>query len=104
MDDWFDGGRSGKAVDVAACLDGPQLEALLEVVQLGALASLGTTSDGGALAVTITVDGRWRREYFRDGETLADWLSEALPGVRSAIEALPASSERGSRKRGRRGL
>lgn len=103
-DDWFDGGGSGRAVDVAALLDGPAMEALIEVVGLGALLGLGTTSDGGALGVTITVDGRWRREYFRDSEDLVVWLSEALPAVRAAVASPPASSARGSRQRRSRGL
>lgn len=104
MGDWFDAGGSGKAVDVAQVLDGLGVEALWEVVQLGALVSLGTTSDGGALGVTITVDGRWRREYFRSADELVEWLAEAVPAVRAALENPPASSERRTRSRGRRGL
>ena len=104
MSDWFDAGRSGKTVDVAALLDGAAGEALADIVQLGALLSLGTTSDGGALGVTITVDGRWRREYFRDAEELGGWLAEALPAVKAAIEALTASSEPRGRRRSRRAL
>lgn len=103
-DDWFDGGGSGKSVDVAALLDSGALEALQEVVQLGALLGLGTTSDGGALGVTITVDGRWRREYFRDAAELVDWLSEALPAVRQATAGQTASSARGTRQRRAKGL
>lgn len=104
MSDWFDGGGSGKAVDVAALFDGPALDGLVSIVQAGALLGLGTTSDGGALGVTVTVDGRWRREYFRDSEELLTWLAEALPAVRAARESLAASSVRESRPRGRRGL
>lgn len=104
MADWFDGGGSGKAVDVPALLDSDALGALLEVVQLGALVGLGTTSDGGALGVTVTVDGRWRREYFRDSEELVSWMAEALPAVRSAVEAASASSGRRERPRRSRGL
>lgn len=104
-DDWFDGGGSGRAVDVAALLDGSGVaEALAEIVGLGALLSLGTTSDGGALGVTVTVDGRWRREYFRDVDELQGWLAEALPAVRAALEAPPASSAPPKRPRRSRGL
>lgn len=103
-DDWFDSaGGSGRPVDVAATLEGG-LDALQECVQLGALVALGTTSDGGALGVTITVDGRWRREYFRDGADLVDWLAEALPAVRAATAAPPASAGGRERQRRRRGL
>lgn len=104
MPDWFDGGGSGKAVDVPALFDSQAADGLWALVQQGALVSLGTTSDGGALGLTVTVDGRWRREYFRDAEDLVAWMAEALPAVRLAVEAKPASSERGARGRRSRGL
>jgi hypothetical protein len=104
MSDWFDGGGSGQAVDVEALLDGPAADGLWGIVAAGALVSLGTTSDGGALGVTITVDGRWRREYFRDSEGLCSWLAEAVPAVRAAREGQAASSARGRRQRSTRGL
>ncbi len=104
MSDWFDGGGSGSPVDVAALFDGPAMEAVLDVVQLGALVGLGTTSDGGALGVTITVDGRWRREYFRGAEDLVAWMSEALPAVRHALASPSASSAPRKRTRGSRSL
>lgn len=104
MPDWFDGGGSGKPCDVAALFDGQALEAVLEIVQHGALVGLGTTSDGGALGVTVTVDGRWRREYFRDADDLVAWLAEALPAVRSATEAQAASSVPRTRQRRAKGL
>jgi hypothetical protein len=104
MADWFDGGGSGKRVDVPALLDSDGGGALNEAVALGALVSLGLTGDGGALGVTITVDGRWRREYFRDADDLQLWMSEALPAVRAAVEASAASSGPRGRKRSARGL
>jgi hypothetical protein len=101
MPDWFDANGRGSPVDVAILLDsiGVQ-EAIGSAVGMGALVSLGTTSDGGALGVTITVDGRWRREYFREPDELRDWFAEALPAVRAACEA--ASSARQARPRSRR--
>jgi hypothetical protein len=102
-DDWFDAGGSGARVDVPALLDADEvLVGLFGMVQSGALVSLGTTGDGGALGVTVTVDGRWRREYFRDTDELRSWLAEAGPAVRAACEA--ASSARPKRERSRRGL
>lgn len=103
MDDWFDAGRAGQRCDVVAMLDSDAGSAVAELVSLGALVSLGITSDGGALGVTVTVDGRWRREYFRGSEELVCWLAEALPAVKLATDALAASSERGARSRSRRG-
>ena len=99
-DDWFDAGGHGAAVDVPGLLDSPGADGLWECVAAGALVSLGRTSDGGALGVTVTVDGRWRREYFRDAEDLATWVTEAIPAVREACEAASASSARRKRTRG----
>lgn len=96
--DWFDGAGQGGAIDVHAMVDLVPMKALLDVVELGALVSLGTTSDGGALGVTITVDGRWRREYFRESEGLLTWLAEAIP----AVEAARSTADRPSTVRGQR--
>jgi hypothetical protein len=100
--DWFDGNGTGAAVDVheLAGVEGAW-KALLDVVQAGALLSLSTTSDGGALGVTITVDGRWRREYFRDGEALMAWMAEAVPAVESARGTERPSGDPRSRQRRR---
>lgn len=103
MPDWFDDGGSGSPVDVAAVLDGQCTGVLWDCVAMGALVSLGLTSDGGALGVTVTVDGRWRRQYVRTEEDLAEWLAEAGPAVRLATEARPASSGRGNGSRRSRG-
>lgn len=100
--DWFDAAGTGQAVDAVLLLEAAA-EPLHAVVAAGALLSLGLTSDGGALGVTVTVDGRWRREYFRDDEAMLAWLAEAVPAVQAArgAAAAPAVQERGSRRRGR---
>jgi len=103
MSDWFDEGGSAGAVDVLALFDSEAPQSLLALVSAGALVSLGLTSDGGALGVTVTVDGRWRREYFRDSEPLTLWLDQALPAVEIARKAMTASSGRGQRQRSARG-
>jgi hypothetical protein len=102
-DDWFDEGGSGNPLDIPALLDSAAVqEALFQMLAAGALLSLGATGDRGALGITITVDGRWRREYFRDTEELVSWLAEALPAVGRACEV--ASSGRRKRTRSPRGL
>jgi hypothetical protein len=102
MSDWFDEGGSGTPVDVQAIWDSDRLhEVLARMVQAGALISMGTTSDGGALGLTVTVDGKWRREYFRDGEAMLDWLMGAEPHILRACEAKSASSDRRRRVRSR---
>jgi hypothetical protein len=77
---------------------------LMAIVQSGAMVSLGTTSDGGALGVTVTLDGRWRREYFRDSEPMTEWLGAALSAVEGQPRNQPASTGRRERPRRTRGL
>lgn len=104
MGDWFDEGGTGNAVDVAEVLGDLGNRGILELVEAGALVSMGTTSDGGALGVTVTVDGRWRREYFRAAAELEAWIAEAVPAVTSARSAGSPSGGRGQRQRRSRGL
>lgn len=104
VNDWFDAGGNGSTCDVVALFDSEAAGLLLGIVASGALVSMGTTSDGGAVAITITVDGRYRREYFRDSESLTDWLAGAAEPVRLAVESTRASSARGNGSRKRRGL
>lgn len=103
MTDWLDEGGRGSAVDVGVIMDSKAAELAWRVVQAGALVSFGRTSDGGALGVTVTVDGRWRREYFREAEELVDWLTGAADFAESIADDLAASSARRKRQRGPRG-
>lgn len=102
MSDWLDEGTSGKAVDVTAIMDSDAAGLGWRVVQAGALLSFGRTSDGGALGVTVTIDGRWRREYFRDAEELTEWLTGAAAFAEQEEERLAASPARRKRPRGTR--
>jgi hypothetical protein len=104
VSDFFDGGSGGVPVDVRAVLDSDVAGVLFDIVALGALVSFGTTSDGGALGVTVTVDGRWRRVYVRTTAELEDFVAEAFPAVRELLEAPPASSAPRKRQRRSRGL
>lgn len=99
--DWFDGAGNGSAVDVGAFFEGLGVQGMRELVDAGALVSMGTTSDGGALGFTVTVDGRWRREYFRDPDQLVLWIAEALPAVQEARGTNRPSSGNGKRTRSR---
>jgi hypothetical protein len=81
-------------------LDSEVLGVLWECVGMGALVSFGTTSDGGALGCTVTVDGRWRRVYVRSTEELEAFVSEAYPAVKSLLGGSGAPSA--PRKRSRR--
>jgi hypothetical protein len=98
---WFDEAGNGQAADVAALMDSAAPDALWRLVQAGALVSIGSTSDGGALGVTVTLDGKWRREYFRDSADLCEWLGRAVIAVEdeAARPTPPASSGRRTRSR-----
>jgi hypothetical protein len=97
--DWFDGNGQGSIVDVQAMLDGKSWDALMVIVQSGALLSISTTRDGGALGITLTVDGRYRREYFRDPEQLELWASEAVEPVVEAARSSRASAVQRTRRK-----
>ncbi len=90
-------------MDVPALLDSRASDLLGVAVGAGALVSLGLTSDGGALGVTITVDGRWRREYHRDADSLVEWLTGGMPDIIDACSARTASSAPRKRERSTRG-
>ena len=103
--DWFDGAGSGALVDAVEVLtDTTANRGVAELVEAGALVSIGKTSDGGALGVTVTVDGRWRREYFRNVDDLKAWIAEAIPAVEAARGSQNASGGGAPRQRRRRGL
>jgi hypothetical protein len=96
--DWFDGAGTGQRVDATAMLTSHPGEGIAALVDAGALVSLSLTSDGGALGVTVTVDGRCRREYFRDEEALLVWLAEAIPAVQSARGSTVPPAGNGARR------
>lgn len=106
MSDWFDGAGSGKPVDVPAFFDSGVPMLVGEIVDLGAMVSVGTTSDGGALGITVTLDGRWRREYFRESEEATEWLLQARDAVRTGAAGAPGGGPQpaspGRRPRSRR--
>lgn len=73
------------------------LEYLVELVEMGALISIGSSRDKGAVKVTVTVAGEYDFEWFRSEEELLDWLREACVVVR-ALDAPPSTESR--RRRG----
>lgn len=96
---WFDEGSSGSPVDVPAMMDSSLATAVWEIVQAGAMVSFGTTSDGGALGVTVTLDGRWRRQYGRTTEDLEAFLLDAHQAVTEEVARSAAPSGDGKRSR-----
>lgn len=96
-------GKSGADVDVAALMDGLGWQGVRELVEAGALVGIALTSDGGALGVTVTVDGEWERDYFRDRDELLAWFAQAIPVVQELKGSRRPSSapDSGSRRRKR---
>lgn len=99
---WLEGGGNGASVDVVGILDAQAAKGLFEMVEAGALVSLGTTSDGGALGITVTVDGQWRREYVRSHEELLAYLAEAVPAITDMLAAGRSSAAQRQRPRRQR--
>lgn len=58
------------------------LELLVELVEAGALISVGSSRDQGAVKVTVTVAGEYDFEWFRTEDELLEWLKEAVIVVR----------------------
>lgn len=96
---WFDGGGAGQEIDVVAFLDSGVPQVMGEVVAAGALVSIGRTSDGGAVAITVTYDGAYRREYFRDTDEATSFLIAARDAVAEEASKRPASHGRQKRSR-----
>jgi len=96
---FFDEQVGAGKLDVIALLDSKAGTAVAEAVQAGALVSLALTSDGGALGVTVTVDSQPVRQYFRNEDELALWLTTGMPDI---VEAVDAARERRA-SRGSRG-
>lgn len=70
-------------------------EYLVELVELGALISMGTSRDQGAVKVTVTVAGEYDFDWFRTEDELTDWLREAV----NVVKAMPAQPSTKSRRR-----
>lgn len=85
-------------MDVGALLDSAAASLIGGLVDLGLLVSLGTTADGGALGLTLTSDGKFRREYFRDSDDLCDYLEAALKAF-TDDPPRASSGQRGTRGR-----
>lgn len=103
MDDFFGKQRVGMAIDLTETLDVTFLEYLRELVDAGTLVSTGTTRDGGALSLTVTFDGQWRREYMTSRDDCHSFLAEACKAIRDAGGRPPAPTDASRSGRTRRG-
>lgn len=81
QDDFFASSNGASVVDVPAFFDSGVPDAVARCVAMGLLVSIGTSRDRGAVSITVTNDGRHRREYFRQAEDAADFLRLAAAAV-----------------------
>jgi hypothetical protein len=87
-------------LDVTAFFDSePLQECLWEVVQAGAMLTISATKNGAAIGLTVTFDGEWDREWFKDTGDALVWFSELLPELQRQVEARDASGDRRDRRR-----
>ena len=89
MPNW--NGKGAQLVDVGQLLDATTMELVQELVEMGALVSIGTSRDGGALSVHVRAGDVKNREWFRDDETLHDWLKDGVQAVRESIASGPSN-------------
>jgi hypothetical protein len=78
-------------VDLECLLDSTTLELVRELVGLGALVSLGTSRDGGALSVHVRSGEIREREWFRVDVELHDWLGEGVEAVQRSVGGGPSN-------------
>lgn len=88
-DDFFSDGNHASVCDVSSFFDSSVPKLIGDLVSLGVLVSVGTTRDRGAVSITVTSDGRWRRDYFRSSDDAADWLGLAAASLRARGLGLP---------------
>lgn len=96
--DWFDSGGAGAAVDVSALLGEGCIGLVGRLLEHGCLVAFGVSRDGGALGCTITSDGRWRREWFREESELSTFLL----GAATSLDSSPRDAQSPPASRGQR--
>lgn len=89
-------GKGVQQLPFPEVLDATFLELLVELVELGALVSIGSSRDKGAVKVTVTVAGEYDFEWFRTDEELHLWLTEAVAVVRQ-LDLEPSTKSRRTR-------
>ena len=102
--DFFTGKSGGtKAqVDVSSLMTAPVIKSMVRVIECGALLSIGTTRDRGAMSVTVTHDSEYVREYFREVDELVMWLAKAYEAVSDGEDEAPSAAPAPRRRHARR--
>ena len=98
-------GSPSAAVSAGEVLAESAVQRVLELVDMGALVSVSRSRDGGAVALTVTWDGEWEREWFRDAATaqmrLDEWAG-LIEDLSREVSASPAANQDARRRRSRR--
>jgi hypothetical protein len=90
-EDFFNGSNGKAPVDIHAIMDSDLPGLIANIVSLGVLVSIGTTRDRGAFTITITSDGKYRREYFQDSTDAADFVRGARAALGGELTGAPAT-------------
>lgn len=91
---WSQGGkRAGAVIDPAVLLEPGNVGWLQALLALGALVSFGLSRDGGSMSATVTYDGEWDREWFRDPVELGGWLSDAAGRIEEFQRRNPPATD-----------
>jgi hypothetical protein len=89
----FNNGSGPSVCDVRAFMDSSIPELIAGLLEMGVLVSIGTTRDRGAISITITADGEFDREYFRESSEAADYLRRAADALRTRFGPSAATSQ-----------
>lgn len=90
---WSGGGkRAGAVVDPATVLEPGVVGRLHELLALGALVSFGLSRDGGSMSATVTYNGEWDREWFRDPVELGAWFRDTARLIEAFRAANPPAT------------
>lgn len=94
-------GAAGAVVPSSAVMDPPNVARALGLVDAGCLVSVSRSRDGGAVAVTVTFDSVWERQWFRSAADAAMQLDEWAGLIEDASprSTPPASPDRRRRPR-----
>lgn len=94
-----DGSRGAVAVVSAGdVLTGEVQARVLGLVDVGCLVSLSRSRDGGAVAITVTADGEWEREWFRSAADAVIKLDEWAGLLEDTRAGSPATSDQRPRR------
>lgn len=100
---WTDRSKSssGDRINPAVMLEPGCVGVLCSLLDTGALVSFGMSRDGGSMSCTVTFNGAWDREWFRDPQPLHDWLAAAFVAIQDEPPAAGTASANGTPRRGR---